>query len=108
MSALPIQSCQVTLPQLGAPLATAADPSPLATRRRRHAAAAPRAIVLSQGGQGVAMLGRTQQLPFAVSASVSANRGILYPLAGAAIGTLLLGIPGTIIGGIVGYLIGRR
>lgn len=88
--------------------AAAPGDSPLATRRRR-ALANKQALAITPAGQGAAMLPQTQTLPFRASASASlrVTRPFLFAVAGAAIGTLLLGIPGTIIGGIAGYLIGR-
>lgn len=48
-----------------------------------------------------------QQLPFSAHASVRVSNGLLYPIAGAFLGALLLGFPGAIIGGVVGWLIAR-
>lgn len=83
-----------------------ADPLGVATRRRRRATAQVRSI--TDAGAGAASLAQpTQQLPFSARASFSGG-SLLLPIVGAVVGTLLLGIPGTIIGGVVGWLISRR
>lgn len=106
MSAYPIQAGHAVLPALLPTVATGVDASPLASRRRRNAA--PQGMyALTSAGQGATTLTR-QQLPFAVGASVRVGGSLLYPVVGAVLGTLLLGIPGTILGGIAGYFFSRR
>ncbi|MCW2960275.1 MAG: hypothetical protein JWM90_662 [Thermoleophilia bacterium] len=67
-------------------------------KRRSHAHA----------GQGAALLAATQTLPFAVGGSLRVSNGLLFPIAGAALGALLLGAPGVFLGGIAGWLFARR
>jgi hypothetical protein len=104
MSASPIQSvAPLAAPTTPLAPAQATAPTPLHSRRRRLAHLATSAPV-----QGVAQLApaqQVQQLPFAVGASVSVRGSLLKPILGAVIGTLLLGLPGTILGGIVGFML---
>jgi hypothetical protein len=89
---LPVPAPAVTAP------ATALDP-----RRRRRAVG----HVASQAAAGAALVAgpaNTQQLP--MTARVSVRGHLLYPIVGAVIGTLLLGLPGTFIGAGVGFLLG--
>lgn len=67
-------------------------------RRRAH----------SHAGQGAAMLAATQTLPFSVGASIRVNNGLIFPIAGAALGAVLLGVPGLFLGGFAGWLLARR
>lgn len=85
----------------------AASPLDTDEARRRRAAARVRAI--GDAGAGAAALAPAteQQLPFRARASVRISNGLLYPVLGAVLGTLLLGLPGTIIGGVGGWLLAR-
>jgi hypothetical protein len=72
-----------------------------ASRRRRLPAPATHPASL-----GVAQLApAATQLPFSARASVSAHGSLLAPIVGAVLGTLLLGIPGTIIGALIGFAV---
>ena len=87
----------VRVPQV----ATVAATAPTDARRRAVAAA-------SHATAGVAELrAPEQQLPFSarVGVGVSVRGRLLFPIVGAVLGTLLLGLPGTFIGAGVGFLL---
>ena len=70
--------------------------------RRRRRAIAP----ASHAAAGVAELrAPEQQLPFSARVGVSVRGRLLYPIVGAVLGTLLLGLPGTFLGAGVGLLL---
>ncbi|MCW2956935.1 MAG: hypothetical protein JWO69_1804 [Thermoleophilia bacterium] len=86
-----------------APTAYAPMGDDFATRRsggRRRA--------FMQAGEGASLVRVQQHLPLAVGASFSVSNGLLFPIAGAAIGALLLGFPGAILGGVAGWMLARR
>ena len=73
------------------------------TRRRRRPPVPP-----TQASMGVVQLAPAAPaatLPFAASVGVHVRGRLLYPILGAVLGTLLLGIPGTFIGAGIGLLL---
>lgn len=64
-----------------------------------------RAAVASDATQGASLV--SHELPFAARASVTVSRTLLYPVAGAVLGAMLLGVPGAILGGIAGVVLAR-
>jgi hypothetical protein len=70
-------------------------------RRRRS----PVPVAPSQASLGAAQLAPAATLPFAARVGVHVQGRLLYPILGAILGTLLLGIPGTFIGAGVGLLL---
>lgn len=102
MTTMPLRP--TPLPALWNPAGEPSTETPLTSRRRRSAATSSMHVV--DAGRGVAEL-RTQQLPFSARASVHMSGSLAWPLAGAVVGALLLGLPGAMIGGVAGWLIAR-